>query len=180
MVLASLGVLEVRELGMLEVWLSKLVEFLVVELASYLSVQLVSCVSCMVGNILDDTLQAIAVFEADSLLMAAVMSNRPLLLVDKILDLPELTPEVVQLIKFLLDARMWLHTVGRLKSFRIRIADDLIWNGKIRLDVHDLGDAGLSEEDRETDILHGLSIDGIGSKLHQLRIRHTVDLDAVE
>lgn len=85
--MGELRVLEVRKLGVLEVWLSKFVELLVIELTAHLSVQLVSSVMRMVRNSLDDTLQAVAVFEADSLLMAAVVSNRSLLLVDKVLDL---------------------------------------------------------------------------------------------
>jgi hypothetical protein len=99
---------------------------------------------------------------------------------DEILDLSELAPEVVQLCKFLLHAWMWLHIVGGLKSFRIGVADNLIRDGKIRLDVHDLSWARLSEENGKADILDSLTIHGVDSELHQLRIRHTIDSDAVE
>lgn len=95
MVLASFWMLEVREFGVLKVWLSKLVELLLVKLASDLSVQLVGSMLCMVGNSLDDTLQAIAVLETNTVVMTAVVSNSSLLLVDEVLDLSELAPEVI-------------------------------------------------------------------------------------
>lgn len=92
MVLASFGMLEVRELGVLEVWLSKLVKFLLVELVSHLPIQFMSSVLSMVGNGLHDTFQAVTVLDARNMVMAAVVSDGSLLLVDEILDLSELAP----------------------------------------------------------------------------------------
>lgn len=95
------------ELGVLEVWLpSWMIKFLLVRFASNLSVDLVSSVSCVVRDSSDDTLQTVAVTETDSVLTTMV-SKSSLLLVNEILDLSELAPQVLQLCDVLLEVGVW-------------------------------------------------------------------------
>lgn len=70
--------------------------------------------------------------------------------------------------------------MGRLERFWVWVADNLVWNGEIRGDVHDFGLAGLSEENREADTLHGLSVHEVDLESHQLRVRHAIDPDALK
>lgn len=143
-IILSLWMLELWEFGML-VFLAKLLKVaFFIEFASQLSVKLMSCVSCMVSNGAGDALQTVALLEIDSLLTMSVVGESSFLLIDEMLDLSELTPQVLELSGLCLDVEV--HFVGRLKSFWVWIRHNFIRYREVMFDVHNGNLASLSEE----------------------------------
>jgi len=62
----------------------------------------------------------------------------------------------------------------------IGVGSDLVGYGEVRLDIHNFHRPCLSEQHRESDILKSFAINKFDDELHELRVRDSIDPDAVE
>jgi hypothetical protein len=143
---------------------------------------MVSGMLSLFSNCLEKTLEAIAFFDLWFEAVRSVDANGMLLLEDQICELLQLGFHPLELGNIILDAplRELVLLINWLQRLRVGVGGDLVGNGEVCLDIHDLHRPCLSKQYGEPDVLNSLAIDKVDNELHELRVGNTIDFDAVE
>ena len=97
---------------------------------------------------LGETFEAVTILDLLLAVCRIVLSDSLLLCPDEMLELLNLCFQRAQIVHILFNLRLWevlIFMTNAVKAVCVGVCDNVVWDGKISLDLEDLGRADLSE-----------------------------------